>query len=52
LPGRIGGTIVVTHYYHPVTGVNVMVDVADEFVGGWKLSSPQKGHLLGSGNVQ
>ena len=52
IPGTFRGTIIVTHYLDPATGVNVMVDTSDEFVGGWKLSPAQKAHLLASGNVQ
>jgi hypothetical protein len=52
IAGTYRGTIVVTHYFDPATGVNVMLDSADDFIGGWKLSGAQKAHLLASGNVQ
>jgi Colicin D len=50
--GTYRGSIAVTHYFDPITGLNVMVDVADEFIGGWRLTAAQQGHLLASGNVQ
>jgi hypothetical protein len=52
IAGTYRGTIPVTHHFDPTTLLNVMVDAADNFVGGWKLSSAQKAYLLSSGNVQ
>ena len=40
IAGTYRGTINVNHYYNSVTGVNVMVDLGGNFVGGWKLSTP------------
>lgn len=52
IQGTYRGTINVTHYYDPVTGVNAMVDSAGNFVGGWKLSPQQITNLLKNGNIQ
>jgi len=52
IQGTYRGTINVTHYYDPVTGVNAMVDSAGNFVGGWKLSPQQITNLLRNGNIQ
>ena len=50
--GTYRGTLVVTHYYDPASKLDVMVDTADDFVAGWKLTPAQEAHLLASGNVQ
>jgi hypothetical protein len=52
IPGTYRGTIGVIHHFDAATDRNVMVDTADELVGGWKLSAAQKKHLLASGNIQ
>lgn|SRR5262249_17639454 len=50
--GTYRGTIAVTHYCNPSSGLWVAVDKADEFVAGWKLSPAQTTWLLTIGNVQ
>ncbi|HIE29948.1 TPA: hypothetical protein EYP66_21990 [Candidatus Poribacteria bacterium] len=52
IKGTYRGTIPVTHYFNPVTDVNVMIDANNNFVGGWRLSLTQIQHLLTSGNIQ
>jgi hypothetical protein len=52
IAGTYRGTTHVTHYYDSATGIDVMVDSAQNFVGGWKLSSQQVENLLRNGNVQ
>lgn len=52
IKGTYRGTIPVIHYFDPTTGLNVMVDANNNFVGGWRLSPTQIQHLLTSGNVQ
>ncbi len=52
IAGSFRGTIPVTHYYDPATDLNVMVDVANSFVGGWRVSPAQRSYLLSSGNLQ
>lgn len=52
IKGAYRGTISVTHYFDAMTGVNVMIDANNNFVGGWRLSPIQIQHLLTSGNVQ
>lgn len=52
IAGTFRGTIAVTHCYNAVTGLNVTIDAAGDFVAGWKLGAAQTLHLLASGNVQ
>ena len=52
IKGTYRRTIPVTHYFDPATGLNVIVDANNDFVGGWRLSPAQIQHLLTSGNVQ
>jgi Colicin D len=52
IPGTFRGTISVTHYFDPATGLDVMEDALGNFLGGWKLSNRQMAHLRASGNVQ
>jgi Colicin D len=52
ITGTYRGTIAVTHYLDPTTDLWVAVDMANNFVAGWKLSAAQKAYLLSSGNVQ
>lgn len=39
----------VRHYINPKTGLNVVKDVAGNFVSGWKLSPAQLKHVLSTG---
>jgi hypothetical protein len=50
--GTHRGVDPVTHYYHPVTNLNVMIDFADDLVSGWKLSALQVFYLRTSRNIQ
>jgi hypothetical protein len=50
--GSYRGTMPVTHYFDPATELNVMVDAADNFIGGWRISPAQRAYLLSSGNLQ
>ena len=50
--GTYRGNIQVYHFFDPKTGVNTMIDMAGNFIGGWKLSPEQIENLLRSGNIQ
>jgi hypothetical protein len=49
IAGTYRGVQHVTHFYNPSTNLNVMVDLSDDLVSGWKLSAT---YLLTTGNVQ
>ena len=50
--GTYRGTQQVYHFYDPKTGLNTMIDMDGNFVGGWMLSAEQIFNLLTTGNVQ
>ena len=50
--GTYRGNIQVYHFYEPSTGLNTMIDMDGNFIGGWKLSSTQIENLLQTGNIQ
>ena len=53
-PQTINGTYRgsgVVHYFDPVSKVDVMVDLQNNFVCGWKLSPDQVSYLLSTGNI-
>lgn len=52
ITGTYRGTISVTHYFDPTTGLNIMVDMKGNYVAGWKLSSDQIKYLTTTGNVK
>jgi RHS repeat-associated protein len=52
ITGTYRGTISVTHYFDPTTGLNVMVDTNGNYVAGWRLSSDQIKYLTTTGNVK
>ncbi len=50
--GTYRGNIQVYHFYDPKTGLDTMIDMAGNFIAGWKLSPEQIANLLRTGNVQ
>ena len=54
-PNPIQGTyrwnMTVQHYFDPETGIDVMVDMQNNFVCGWRLSEAQIQDLITKGNV-
>ena len=50
--GTFRGTVSVTHYVDPASGLWAAVDTSNTFVAGWKLYPTQMADLLMKGNVQ
>lgn len=43
--------LTVTHFVNPATGLNVILDQAENFLTGWKLSQAQRTHVLRTGKL-
>ena len=52
IPGTYRTTKQVIHHFDPASHLDVMVDLAGDLVGAWKLSAIQEQHLSRSGNIQ
>ena len=50
--GTYRWSISVRHYYDRAIALNVMVDMSNNFIGGWRLSPAQVLYLLTTGNIQ